>query len=96
MRLVMVAVGDRMPAWVNQAYKEYAKRLTRECVLQLTEVAASKRRKSGDIERAVAEEGYRVMAALPKSCLTIAMDEQGEFTAMVAKRIRCGVTDWWR
>jgi len=90
MRLVMVAVGERMPVWVDQAYKEYAKRLSRECTLQLAEVTPSKHRKSGDINRAVADEGKRIMTALPKHCFTIAMDERGALwnTQQLASQLR--------
>ena len=42
----MFAVGTKMPGWVDAAYAEYAKRLPRECSLQLTEI---KRELIGDI-----------------------------------------------
>ena len=38
MKLRIVALGHRMPAWVSAGYGEYAKRLPRDIVLQLIEL----------------------------------------------------------
>ena len=38
MKIHLLAVGTKMPGWVDEAYNEYAKRLPRECCLQLTEI----------------------------------------------------------
>ncbi len=94
MRVVLIAVGTRMPEWVVAGYHDYAKRLTRECTLRLLEVAPSKRAKGSIIERAVGEEGKRILAAMPKKCLKIALDEHGRTwdTAGLAKEMR----DWWQ
>ena len=46
MRIHLIAVGTRMPGWVDTGYREYAKRMPRECSLQLLEIPACKRQKS--------------------------------------------------
>jgi 23S rRNA (pseudouridine1915-N3)-methyltransferase len=66
-----------MPAWVADAYQEYAKRLPRECTLQLVEVPVSKRRKSLTSAQAAEEEGQQLLASLPKDCTVIALDVRG-------------------
>lgn len=66
-----------MPAWVVQGYEEYARRLTGECSLHLIEVTAQKRGKGADLERIARVEGERLLAAVPRGCRVIALDEGG-------------------
>ncbi len=77
MRIHLIAVGSRLDAWVNQGYDEFAKRLPTDCSLQLTEIPALKRGKNADIERVTREEGRKMLAAIPKGALVVALDVQG-------------------
>ena len=67
-----------MPSWVSEGYQEYAKRLPRECRLQLLEVPLSKRHKSMTAAQAKQQEGKAMLAALPKDCTVIALDVAGK------------------
>jgi 23S rRNA (pseudouridine1915-N3)-methyltransferase len=78
MRIHLIAVGTRMPDWVVQGYQDYARRLPRECTLQLVEIPVARRSKSQSAEQAQHEEGRRMLAALPKDCAVIALDVQGQ------------------
>ena len=77
MRIHILAVGDRMPEWVETGYAEYAKRLPRECRLVLHEIPAGKRGKNADLARLTADEGQRLLAAVPKGARVIAFDRAG-------------------
>ncbi len=77
MRIHLIAVGDRMPAWVQAGYAEYVKRLPPECSLRLVEIAPGKRTKGADVARLMAEEGDRILAALPKGALVVALEVKG-------------------
>jgi 23S rRNA (pseudouridine1915-N3)-methyltransferase len=77
MRIHLVAVGERMPAWVDAGYGEYAKRLPQECSLKLVEIAPGKRTKNSDIPRIKAQEGERILAAIPKGALVVALEVKG-------------------
>jgi 23S rRNA (pseudouridine1915-N3)-methyltransferase len=77
MRMFLIAVGTRMSAWVKAGFDEYAVRFPRECPLQLLEIPAGKRGKSGILERLVREEGERILAAVPKGARLIALDAGG-------------------
>jgi 23S rRNA (pseudouridine1915-N3)-methyltransferase len=77
MRIHLIAVGTRMPAWVEAGYAEYAKRLPRECRLELVEIAPGRRGKGADPARALSEEGARMLAAVPRSAQPIALDLGG-------------------
>jgi 23S rRNA (pseudouridine1915-N3)-methyltransferase len=73
-RAFLIAVGERMPAWVQSGYAEYAKRLSRELPLELIEVAA----KSRDPARAMSEEGEALLTAIPKGAHVVALDGRGK------------------
>lgn len=66
-----------MPRWVTEGYMEYAKRLPPECSLRLVEIQPSLRGKGIDIARAVAEEGEKIIKALPAGAWIVALDLQG-------------------
>jgi len=78
MNIHLIAVGTRMPDWVNTGYIEYAKRLTQDCRLHLMEIEASKRSKNEDIKRITNEEGDRIIHAIPKNSHVIALDVKGK------------------
>lgn len=92
MRIRLVAVGTRMPGWVGEAFFEYAKRLPRECSIELVEIAVSKRRKQLTAEQARTEEGRQMLAAIPDGCHVVALDVKGKAwsTEQLADRLR----DW--
>jgi 23S rRNA (pseudouridine1915-N3)-methyltransferase len=77
MRIALIAVGTRMPDWVEQGYQEYARRLPADYALQLVEISAGKRGKGADIARITQQEGEKMLAAIPKGARVIALDVQG-------------------
>jgi 23S rRNA (pseudouridine1915-N3)-methyltransferase len=69
MLMRLVAAGTRMPAWVDAGVADYAGRLRGDYRLELVEVELG-RRGAGDVTRAVAAEGERMLAAAgPKSAI---------------------------
>lgn len=78
MRARLVAVGERMPAWVAEGFAEYAKRLSRELPLELVEVRSGARGKGRDDARATMDEGAALLAALPRDAHVVALDGRGE------------------
>ena len=77
MRIHLIAVGTRMPAWVETAYAEYAHRLPPECSLVLHEIAAEKRGKNADTRRIQAREAQKLLDAVPRGAHVIALDVKG-------------------
>ena len=77
MKLIILAVGTRMPAWVEEAYADFAKRMPRECPLELREIKAEPRTTGTTVEAMVAAEAARIRAALPSRCRKIILDERG-------------------
>jgi septum formation protein len=62
---------------VQEGYAEYARRLPRECALQLVEITPGRRGKGADTARAVREEGERMLAAIPRGARVIALEVNG-------------------
>lgn len=77
MRINLIAVGTRMPGWVETAYADYAARLPRECRLELKEIAVAERGKNADIARLKRDEGVKILKAIPRNCTVVALDEHG-------------------
>ena len=79
MKLTVIAVGQRMPAWVDAGFAEYARRMPREAALKLIEIKAEPRGE-GDaraIARLTEAEAKRIAAALPKGAFKVVLDERG-------------------
>lgn len=78
MLIHLIAIGTRMPSWVEEGYNEYAKRMPIESKLKLIEIGAGKRGKNSDIKRLIQQEGEKMLAAIPKSAKVIALDVLGK------------------
>lgn len=78
MKINLVAVGTKMPAWVTQGFEEYSKRLPRECQLQLIEVAPAKRGKTAQPEQWKKDEATRILNLIPDNHLVIALEVTGK------------------
>lgn len=77
MKINIISIGKRMPAWVNNGYQEYAKRLNNELTLNLIELPLEKRSKNTDVKRCVEHEGKNMLAAIPQNDRVIALDVNG-------------------
>ncbi|RDZ29043.1 23S rRNA (pseudouridine(1915)-N(3))-methyltransferase RlmH [Lysobacter silvisoli] len=78
MKAKLIAVGERAPRWVAEGYAEYQKRLSHWLPLELVEVEPGLRGKGRDAVRATADEGARVLAALPRNACVVALDGRGK------------------
>lgn len=78
MRVRLLAVGTRMPAWVTQGVEEYRKRLPRDFALEVEEIAPGQRGKNADIPRAMAQEAERLRARLRGDEHVVALEVGGK------------------
>ena len=90
MQINLIAVGNKMPAWVTTGYEDYAKRLPAGYTLKLTEIAPEKRTKQADIKRITEKEGEKILAAIKPGNLVIALDVLGQSwsTGQLAKSLK--------
>lgn len=77
MRVRVVAVGTRLPDWQQRGFREYARRLPKECAMELVEIPAATRGKNTPTERAKAKESDRLLGAVDKNDFVIALDQSG-------------------
>jgi 23S rRNA (pseudouridine1915-N3)-methyltransferase len=84
LRLLLVAVGHRMPDWVSAGFDEFARRMPRELPLQLVEVKAEPRTTGKTVDAMMAAEAARIEAALPPRCRRVILDERGSDLTTVA------------
>lgn len=76
--MTLIAVGTKMPDWVQKGYAEYAKRFPRDFSLNLVEIALMNRGKNADIQRIKEKEGQQILAAIPKGDKVIALEVKGK------------------
>ncbi|MBP8019177.1 MAG: 23S rRNA (pseudouridine(1915)-N(3))-methyltransferase RlmH [Hylemonella sp.] len=76
MRLLVVAVGQRVPDWAQTAWDDYAKRFPAELKLELKAVKTEPRG-SKSLETLYAAERERIEAAIPRGSRIVALDERG-------------------
>lgn len=77
MHLRVIAVGTRMPAWVDSAFDDYARRLRGSWQFELTEIAPASRRQAGSGPAATAYEARRILALLSARETVVPLDERG-------------------
>jgi len=92
-KLFIISVGNRMPAWVQEGFSDYARRLAPDTALELREVKPESRTTGKTPAQMMALEARRIEAALPSGCLRIALDERGrDMTTMALAQ----AMDGWR
>ncbi|WP_296491970.1 23S rRNA (pseudouridine(1915)-N(3))-methyltransferase RlmH [Rhodoferax sp.] len=91
MRLLIVAVGQRVPDWAQTAWDDYAKRFPFELKVELKAVKTEPRA-SKSLETLLAAERARIEAAIPKGCRIVALDERG--TALTTMAVAGKLTEW--
>ncbi len=94
MKLLLVAVGQRQPAWADTAYDDFAKRFPPEMRLELKAVKAETRG-SKTPDQLMAAEATRLSAALPKGVRRVVLDERGArlTTVQLSERMKVWMGD---
>ncbi len=95
MKLVIVAVGQRMPDWAQTAYDDYAKRFPPELKVEIKAVKTEPRG-SKTLETIYAAERERIEAAIQSSigrnARIVALDERG--TTLTTKALAVKLNGW--
>ncbi|EMI5492514.1 23S rRNA (pseudouridine(1915)-N(3))-methyltransferase RlmH [Providencia stuartii] len=78
MKLQLIAVGTKMPDWVQTGFMDYLHRFPKDMPFELIEVPAGKRGKNADIKRILEKEGELMLAAVGKGNRIVTLDIPGE------------------
>jgi len=92
MKLSIISVSGKMPAWVADGYEEYARRLPKKLFPQLIELPLAIRTKTLHVEKIRQQEGARIMRSLPKGSRMIALDVLGK--ALTTHALAKKIEDW--
>lgn len=92
MKLLVAAVGQRMPDWVSQAWNEYARRMPPGLGLSLREIRLAKRGKNADTNRLTAIESKALYQAMPARARIIALDLRGE--SWSTEKLAANLQEW--
>lgn len=92
MRLIILAVGHKMPTWIIEGFNEYSKRMPREAKIELVEIKPEPRTTGKSVVQIMEAEAQRIQAALPKDVLRIALDERGAH--WTTKQLTQHMQDW--
>jgi len=92
MKIQLIAVGTKMPDWVEKGYQEYARRFPKEMQLELLEINAGKRGKNADIQRILKKEGELALAAIPKGNKIVTLEVTGK--AWTTEQLANEMTQW--
>ena len=89
MKLLIVAVGQRMPDWAQSGYDDYAKRFPPDLRVEIKTVK-TETRGSKTLETLLAAERERIQAVLPRGCRVVVLDERGTSltTQLLAEQLR--------
>lgn len=77
MRMHVLAVGTRMPTWVDAGFDDYAQRFPAHCRLELREIAAVRRGKNADLARIAETEAERLIDQIPERAHVVALERSG-------------------
>ena len=91
MKLLVVAVGQRVPDWASTAWDDYAKRFPPELRLELKAVKTEPRG-SRTVDQLMAAERERIEAAIPRGTHVVALDERG--TSLTTNALAARLKAW--
>lgn len=84
MKIMVVAVGTRLPQWVNDGFAEYAGRMPKTARVSLIEVKPEPRTSGKTVPQMMSAEATRIEGAIPQGCERVILDEHGRDLTSVA------------
>ncbi|HEX7403389.1 MAG TPA: 23S rRNA (pseudouridine(1915)-N(3))-methyltransferase RlmH [Usitatibacter sp.] len=94
MRISILSVGHKMPAWIQDGFQEYARRMPPEIRLELVELKPEERGPGRAAAKAMDDEGVRILAAVPAGASLLALDERGK--AISTQGLSVMLAEWMR
>ncbi len=95
MKLWLAAVGQRLPAWAETAFDEYARRFPPDLRFELKACKAEPRSGGRNAAQLMAAEAARLEAVLPRGARRVVLDEHGDriTTVHLAQRLDAWARD---
>jgi 23S rRNA (pseudouridine1915-N3)-methyltransferase len=93
-RATILSVGHKMPAWIQDGFLEYVRRMPPEIRVELVELKPEERGTGRSVDRAKTLEGERILAALPAGASLLALDERGK--SVSTQGLSVMLAEWMR
>ena len=94
MRVTILSVGHKMPAWIQDGVHEYVRRMPPEIRVELVELKPEERGPGKNADKARAVEGDRLVAAVPAGATLLALDERGK--SVTTQGLSVMLSEWMR
>lgn len=94
MRISILSVGHKMPAWIQEGFQEYTRRMPPEIRVELVELKPEERSAGKPAAKAMQAEGERLIGAMPSGSTVLALDEKGR--AVSTQGLSVMLADWMR
>ena len=78
MGIRIIAVGQKMPAWVDHAYQEYTKRFPKSHQVELAVIATAQRSSGQTVAKLQQLEAKKILQKIQPGELILALDEHGQ------------------
>jgi 23S rRNA (pseudouridine1915-N3)-methyltransferase len=88
----LIAVGDRQPTWVDDAFENYAARFPREWKFRLDRIATARRSKNNKSQTAMDAECEQILSRIKANEQVVLLDERGK--QMTSKTLASSLSDW--
>lgn len=85
MKVTILSVGHKMPAWIQDGFTEYTRRMPPEIRVELVELKPGRDKE---------EEGRKIVEALPPGATLLALDERGK--AVTTQGLSVMLSEWMR
>jgi 23S rRNA (pseudouridine1915-N3)-methyltransferase len=85
MRVTILAVGHKMPSWIEEGFHEYTRRMPPEVRVELVEVKPGRDKDA---------EGEKLLDAAPAGATLLALDERGK--AVSTQGLSVMLSEWMR
>ena len=92
MHIRLIAVGDRQPRWVDDAFNIYTARFPRDWQFQVDQIATAKRSKNNKSQQAMEAEGTQILSRIRKTEQVVLLDERGK--QMRSQELASKLSDW--
>jgi len=92
MKIQIIAIGKKMPDWVQTGCDEYLKRLSNDIAISFKELPLAQRGKNTPAALSIEKEGQQMLAAIPDQHFVVALDSRGKqwSTEQLSERL----ADW--
>ena len=92
--MTILSVGHKMPAWIQEGFHEYVRRMPPEIRVEMVELKPEERGAGKNAEKAKEAEGERIIAAVPAGATLLALDEKGK--AFTTQGLSVMLSEWMR